>query len=239
MSAINLLTLFRYPRLSMLAMLFCTLLLGGCASGEGGFSIKDLAKSDTDLVTELHRARTRTLVEELMTKLYRRNPRELAKVPGQTIESRWQMIIDRRHEPLQFAELNNQQSVDAMQLGLSSEFQGDRVFAVIVGLAGMLREAYGYRTEFYLLDSIDQQKLYNSARNLEVLAWLLRSRKDQHGNPLLLADTTEGDVVNLSFERLFGKLIAHQDMLAAIIADKTQRTINGVAHGVVSTFLPI
>jgi hypothetical protein len=35
-------------------------------------------------------------------------------------------------------------------------------------------------------------------------------------------------------------LIAHQDMLAQIMAGKTQRAINSVAHSIVSmTFMPL
>lgn len=135
-----------------------------------------------------------------------------------------------------------------MNLGLTHGFQGDRVFAVVVGLAGMLREAYGFKDEFYLLDDLDQQKLYISARNIEVLVWRLSQSRDKHGRPLIYTNgfvqlaTNENlpGEVNLSFERLFGKLIAHQDMLANIMAGKTQRAINSVAHSLVSmTFMPL
>lgn len=215
-------------------------LSSGCASGAGSFQVKDLAKTDVDMVADLHREETRDLLRRLMIKLYKRNPRELRKMEGQTAENRWTMIESQIDQPLLFDELDGVQGVDAMRLGLSAGFSGDRVFAVSVGLVGMMREAYGYKSEFFWMDTLDQQMLYNSARNIEVLVWLLKSRKDDRGERLLLTDSADGEVLNLSFERLFGKMIAHQDMLSEILADKTQRAVNKVAHGVMSmTFIPI
>lgn len=214
--------------------------LGGCASTDSGFEVKALAKSDIDLVADLHRQATRELVKQLNTKLYRRNPIQLKRVPGATIDSRWQQLLALREGPQQIDELGGAWGVGAMRLAFDEGFTGDRVFALMAGLVGMLSEAYGYRHEFYWLDTIDQQKLYTSARNIEVMVWLIRSRRDAGGQPLILTDTLDGATVNLSFERLFGKLIAHQDMMAQVVAGKTQRAINSVAHGLVSmTFIPL
>jgi len=226
--------------LKTLLSVMLVIVLTGCSSSGGNFEVKDLAKSDIDMVADLHRRHTHALVQELMAKLYKRNPVELHKHHGASIEERWQMINHSQGQSFVYDELNNLQGLNAMRLGLSESFEGDRVFAITAGLMGMLHEAYGHKSEFFFLDSLDQQALYNSARNVEVLVWLLKSRANSKGEPLLLTDSLAGRVTNLSFERLFGKLIAHQDMLAAILADKTQRTINTVAHGFLSmSFIPL
>lgn len=225
---------FRGVWLVVLACLFT-----GCAQ-QSSFQMKDLAKSDVDLVADLHRSATLELLQELNTKLYRRNPVQLGKVPAESIESRWQGILNLPPGVEGIEELGGVRSIEAMRLAFSDDFGGDRVFALMVGLSGMLDEAYGFKREFFILDSIDGQKLYNSARNIEVMVWLLRTKKDDEGRPLIFSDSMSEGAINLSFERLFGKLIAHQDMMSRIMAGKTQRAVNTVAHGLVSmTFVPL
>ena len=219
------------------ALLLCCLAiqLSGCSSQQ--FEIRDIAKTDIDMVADLYRKDTRRLVIQLIHKLYKRNPRELRKQPNTTVKQRLAQL--HQNTRLVFAELENKQGLEAMSLAMDNEYEGDRVFALIVGLAGMLRQAYGYKDEFFVLDDLDQQKLYISARNIEILVWRLKQAQDADGRPLLYTNSM-GSVTNLSFERLFGKLIAHQDMLAQIMADKTQRTINTVAHSIFSmTFIPL
>jgi hypothetical protein len=100
----------------------------------------------------------------------------------------------------------------------------------------MLLSSYDNRREFFFFDELEAQKLYNCARNFEVAAWLLRSRIESKGHPYLLNNEI-GTVSNLSFERLFGKMIAEQDMVAQIIANKNNRRIKNVIQTMV--FLPI
>ncbi len=216
------------------------LLASGCTQQQGRFQLKDLAKSDIDLVADLHRNATLAALKELNAKLYRLNPVQLSKMPNETIESRWQQLLKHQGQAGGFNELAGAGGIAAMRLAFDNNYEGDRIFALMAGLSGMLDEAYGFKSEFYLLDSVDGQKLYNSARNLEVMVWLLRSRKDPRGEPLIYSDSISSELVNLSFERLFGKLIAHQDMMSQIMQGKTQRAVNTVAHGIVSmTFVPL
>ncbi len=56
-------------RFLILSLLLC-LTLSGCA----GYELKNLAKSDVDLVTDEFIAESRRLVRELTIKLYKRNP---------------------------------------------------------------------------------------------------------------------------------------------------------------------
>ena len=55
-----------------------------------------------------------------------------------------------------------------MRLAFEESYEGDRVLALIEGLRGMVLDAYNGQQEFYLLDELDPQKLYNAARNIEI-----------------------------------------------------------------------
>ncbi len=234
----------------LFTLLITCLLISACSTqSTSSFKVSNLAKSDIDMVADLHRQHLKDLSQQLMLKLYKRNPRELKKQPGATTASRLTQLFpavhkDDNHLPLprvRYAELNNKDSVEATGLAFEPAFKGDRVFALMVGVTGMINASYDHRHSFYLTDQLNQQKLYRSARNLETVAWLLRSRKDNNGATLIFSNGANAEgVENLSFERLFGKMIASQDLLAQIIADGSSRTLNRVIHGAASmTLLPI
>ena len=125
-------------------------------------------------------------------------------------------------------------------LAFNPEYSGDRVFAFGVGLASTVFLSYNGKTEFYLTDTLDAQKLYNSARNIEIAAWKLANARDSHGNVLIVSNEGAGDIVNLSFEREFGKMIAYQDVMAEVAAQRTNRIIRRVVQTVATAaFLPI
>lgn len=180
----------------------------------------------------------RQQVKTLAVKLYKRNPNQLAVVPGMTIERRIDMIFDAPSR-LVFAELAYKEEIHALNLAFDDHFKGDRVFALMVGLTSMLRQSYGYQNELFLYRELDAQKLYNSARNIEVLAWKLSQQKQKTGLQYIVTNRQNGVIDNLSFERIYGKLISIQDVMAKIIADKQNRTIKGVIQGTLSVFLPI
>lgn len=224
----------------------CALVLGvmagGCASEparqQPGFRIQNLAKSDIDFVVDASIKAQETLLGELLVKLYRRNPAELRKATDKTLPDRQQQL--QQPGELIFDEVQGKLGTDAILLGLDPGYTGDRVFAVMVGLTDMIRRTYNYKREYFMLDELDQQKLYNSARNIEVLIWRLKQRQDAAGQPILLTNELQGGVENLSFERLFGKMIALQDLLAQITAEKTNRSINTVIQRAAAmVFLPI
>jgi len=223
-------------------MSLVVLSLTGCAQKLGRpFDIKNLAKSDMDLITDIHIAEIRDLTEQLIVKLYKRNPRELRKVPGMTIEKRVAQLMAEKRPENGFRELGGMDGIALLPLAFSSEFRGDRVFALMAGVTGMISASYNHQLEFFLLDDIDQQKLYNCARNLEKVAWLLNNEKDDNGELLLLSNGVgKNGVPNYSYERLFSQMILIQDMMAVMIADSTNRHINQVVHSMASmTFFPI
>lgn len=230
-------------------LLTSVLLLAGCSGPNNkGFNIKNLAKSDVDMVADLHRAELSRLVRELTVKLYKRNPSELAKaLPKTTVNSRLKQInqpvtiIEGKAQPRLFAEVENKDTTEAVQLAFSKDYQGDRVFALMVGITGMLNRAYNHRQEFFITDDLKHQKLYNSARNLEAINWQIRHKRNNDDVLMLLSNgRTDDGVENFSYERLFGKMIALQDMMADIVSDGSNRTINRFVQGAASmTLLPI
>lgn len=212
-------------------------MLSGCRSASE-FHIKDLAKTNIDIVSEIHMNQASDLLKTLTVKLYKKNPYELQKVQGQTINSRLNQIficpVIEKHEELDFKDCT-----DAILLGFEPEFEGDRVFALMVGLYTMIHKSYNSKCELFMLDYLNEQNLYNSARNIELFVWRLKTRKKDTGQLVILSNSFEGEVKNLSYERIFGKLISLQDTMALIVSNRTGRVIKEVVQIAGMAFLPI
>ena len=209
------------------------------APADHAFGVQDVAKGDIDAIADVQVRECLASARLLMEKLYRRNPREWRKGDFASMDAAVARAFDPRAD-FRFAELGYARGTDAIVLALKPEYAGDRVFAFGVGLASMVLLAYGGKTQFYLTDTLDAQKLYNSARNIEIAAWKLANARDARGQPLLLSNEIASDVRNLSFEREFGKMIAYQDTMAQIAAQRTNRTIRRVVQTLAqAVFLPI
>jgi hypothetical protein len=176
----------------------------------------------------------------LMLKLYRRNPKELAKSTTDTPEKMadWVFNGDDQHH-WQFKDLDNKQGTEAIFLAFNNDFVGDRVLAYIVGLQTMMLKAHGGKKEFYLTDSIHPQSLYNAARNVEIAAWKISTSRNQKGELFLLTNEINSQERNLSFEREFGKIIGRADLFAFMLAEKSQRLISRISQNLATAvFLP-
>mgnify|MGYP001023527131 CR=1 FL=1 len=104
---------------------------------------------------------------------------------------------------------------------------------------GGARVAFGDREDFYLLDDLEPQHLYNAARNVEIAVWKLADARDAHGGLLLLSNEL-GDSPNLSFEREFGRIIGLLDALSDVIEEETERTVTRVVQNLATAaFLPV
>jgi hypothetical protein len=175
----------------------------------------------------------------LMEKLYRRNPRELRKGNSPTMEA----ALARAFNPQQISSLPSSATFAAAKQ--SCWRSSPTIPATACSRSASVLRAwcflsYGGKTEFYLTDSLDAQKLYNCARNIEIAAWKLANARDARGEPLILSNEIAGDVRNLSFEREFGKMIAYQDVMAQIAAQRTNRTIRRIVQTLATAvFLPI
>ena len=224
-------------RLILIGITLAVLLaVTGCRNPIDTTALNSLAKSDVDKMADTSLQEMNRLMEDLMVKLYKRNPGELDKLSGMSIGQRHDQIFDSQ-DRLIFNELKRRQGTDALNLAFNPDYRGDRVFALMVGLVGMVRSAYNWQAEQFMFDSLDQQKLFNCARNIEVLAWRLSKQRDAHGKLLLLSNSQPGEAEDLSFERLFGKMIAIQDMMAFTVAGKWDRGVNNVL--IKAVFLPM
>jgi hypothetical protein len=220
-----------------LAGILCAGLLTGCAIPvEAPDKVRNLAKSDTAFFVEAARQELDSNLQSLLVKLYKRNPVQLPE--GMRVDTRVEQLKSPR---LNLQEFGNPQPDALIRMAFQDEFSGDRVYAFVAGLQSMINHAFDHRREFLLLDNLPTaQFVYNSARNVETAAYLLRTRKTQAGQPVLYADGISGDVLNASYSQLIGELIGIQDTLAITLAKKDQRTLNAVARGVASTlFLPV
>lgn len=206
---------------------------------EQDFKPSDLAKSDIDVAAEVHLQESLASSRLITEKLYRRNPREWRRGGYPGMEAAVDRAFDPRSE-FRFAELGQLRGTDAIMLAFKPDYAGDRVFAFGVGLASMVLISYNGKTEFFITDALDAQKLYNSARNVEIAAWKLANARDANGQLYLLSNEKNAEVANLSFEREFGKIVAYQDVMARITAQRTNRTIRRVTQTLATAvFLPL
>ncbi|MEW6164710.1 MAG: hypothetical protein AB1642_06585 [Pseudomonadota bacterium] len=220
-------------------LLLLSLPLAGCVSGPGQF-----AKTDIDRIADLHRREADASLRRLAGKLYRRNPREWKKGGHASLEA----ALARYNDPVRAVVIDaeGRRGAALVLAGLGEAYPHDRVAAFVGGLAGMLHDAFDGKAEFFVIDELDPQKLYNAARNLEIAAWkLAEARRTQPegdlpaGSPLLFANEM-APVRNLSFEREFGRMIGSLDVLAQIVADRSQRAVVKVVQNLATAvFLPI
>lgn len=199
---------------------------------------KQLAKTDVDRVADAHRRAVGASLRRVAEKLYRRNPREWRKAGQPGLEAALARF-DAAAPAWTLPEPERRRGAEAIHLALREDFRGDRVFAYCVGLGGMAASAFNDRDEFFVLDDLDPQKLYNCARNLEIAAWKLANARGTDGELLLLSNDG-GATPNLSFEREFGRMIGNLDLLAQIVADKTSRVVARVVQNLATAvFLPL
>lgn len=208
-----------------------------------GFDSAQLAKTDIDRVAEAHQRQIFADLRILTEKLYRRNPREWKKSGHATMDAAVARIFEGTHG-WQYAELDGKRGTDAIFLAFKPDYQGDRVLAYVAGLGSMIQTAFHDKTQFFILDDLEPQGLYNAARNVEIAVWKLSNARDEQGVLILLSNelaaTGPGTNTNLSFEREFGKIIGNLDLLSLIVADKDNRTVVKIIQNLATAvFLPI
>lgn len=227
-------------------VILCSLCgLAGCANHgalpakpAARFSTAQFAKADIDRVAEAHQREVFANLRLLAEKLYRRNPREL-QTSNRAIAAGVARIFEERHA-WNFPELEGKRGVQAIHLAFEENYRGDRVLAFVAGLGSMIQSAFQDKTEFFLLDDLHPQSLYNAARNVEIAVWKLSNARNARGELFVLSNEGAGPVANLSFEREFGKMIGSLDVLSKIVADKTDRTVVKMIQSIATAvFLPI
>ena len=229
-----------------------TLVLAGCAgpaSIERGetqiapITPAELAQSDVNRMATLGMRDNLDSLLRIADKLYRRNPAEWRKTGAVSREAAMAQLRQSLESPVLSPTLQGKRDIAALSLALSLDFTSDRVAAFVAASADMLVTAHGGRTQVYLVDSLDNQHIYNAARNIEIAVWLLSNRRNAAGQPLLLADEISGLERNLSFEREFGKIIGRLDLLAEVVTEKYRRAVisylQNFVGGTFLQFLPV
>ena len=219
-------------------------LLNGCVSKrtadgqtETRFEPRYFAKTEIDRVVDASRAEVMEGLRRMADKLYRRNPVEWKKGGQPSREAAMARLFSGR---VDFPELGGRSEGAAALYAFSPDYTGDRVLAVMAGLIGMVDAAFEHKDDFYVLDDLDEQKLYNCARNIEIALWKMSSTKNVAGEPLLLSNELDPNHPNLSFEREFGRVIGLLDLLSKIVADKHGRTITRITQSIATAvFLPV
>lgn len=230
-------------------MRWCVLLLlacflSGCATKvsrdgqrETRFDPKYLAKTEIDRVIETTHAEITGSLMILADKLYRRNPREWKKSGLSSREAALKQLSERS---VSFPGMPGQREGAAAMLAFREDFTGDRVAALMFGLLTMVDAAYENKQEFFVLDSLNEQKLYNTARNIEIALWKLATARNTAGEPYLLSNEITAESRNLSFEREFGRVIGLLDFLSKVVADSNGRTISRLTQSIATAiFLPV
>ena len=230
--------------LAVFLFFLAPLLLDGCATrvGPGGqkemrFEPRYLAKTEIDRVIDTDRAEVLAGLHRIAGKLYKRNPREWKKSGQPSREAAMARLFA---GGVDFPELEGRQEGAAVLLALSPEYQGDRVLGVMAGLLGMVYASFENKDDFYVLDDLNEQKLYNCARNVEIAIWKMCSARSATGELLLLSNELDPANPNLSFEREFGKVSGLLDFLSRIVADKNGRTVTRLTQSIATAlFLPV
>lgn len=203
----------------------------------------ELAQSDVNRMATLGMRDNLDSLLRIADKLYRRNPAEWRRAGAPSREAALAELRQAIDSARPWPQLQGKRDIAALSLALSPDFTGDRVAAFVAASADMLVTAHGGKTKLYLIDSLDAQHLHNAARNIEIAVWLLSSRRNATGQPLLLADDISGLDRNLSFEREFGKVIGRLDLLAEVVTEKYRRAVisyvQNLAGGTFLQFLPV
>ena len=216
----------------------CATKLGAGGRKESVVDARYLAKTDVDRIIDTVRDEVQVGLRRFAEKLYRRNPREWKKGGLPNAEAALARLFGSKKAD--FPELDGKREGAAATLAFREDYGGDRVLALTVGLLSMVDAAFEGKDDFYLLDDLNEQKLYNCARNLEIAMWKLGSAKSAGGELLLLSNELDPNNRNLSFEREFGRIVGLLDLLAKVVADKHGRTISRITQNIASAvFLPV
>ena len=206
------------------------------------FNAEEFLQSEGNRLTQAIMQANLTSLQLLADKLYRRNPAEWRKSAA-TREEALQKLAASVQGGQPWLPLDGQRDVAALSTALSPGFSGDRVAAFIAACADTIVTAQGGKREFLYLDGVDPQHVYNAARNMETALWILNTRRDGAGRPLLLSNEISGDTRNLSFEREFGKIIGRLDLLAGYMTERYRRAGINYVQGLVAApflaFLPV
>ena len=215
------------PRRRLLLASTAALALAGCGTvtqteRAQDYESREWLQSGTNRIANLALRDNLQSVRRVQLSLYRRNPREWRKwAPSadEAIRITWDAVMNDR--PL--AELHGATSIDAVRQAFEPGYEGDRVAALVVGWAAMLKQANGDTWQQTMIDGVSAENAYRAARNFEISLWLLSARKGADGEPLLLSTEISERGRNLVADRELSKVVGRLDLLAAQADEKYRR----------------
>lgn len=204
--------------------------LGGCAATRSTeraepYANQEWLQSSANRIANLSLRDNLQSIRRVQTTLYRRNPREWRKSAA-SIEAATQRAWDAVLTGPALPELRGVTGIDAIRLAFDTSpqgYQGDRVAALVVGWASMLKQANGDTWDQTMLDGVNAENSYRAARNFEISLWLISSKTGPDGQPLLLATEISERGRNLVADRELSKVVARLDLLAAQADEKYRR----------------
>lgn len=216
----------------------CQTRLGRDGRSESKVDAKYLLKTEVDRIADATRDEVVEGLLLIADKLYKRNPREWRKAG---LSSREAAVLRLRQRLQQsWPELQGRRERLAASDAFAEAYAGDRVAALMYGLLTMIDAAYEHKQEFFMLDSLNEIKLFNAARNMEIAIWKLGQDRLANGELVLLSNELDPANRNLSFEREFGRVIGLLDFMARVVADRNGRTLSRVTQSVATAiFLPV
>lgn len=199
----------------------------------------ELLQTDANRITTLAMRNNLYSLYLLLDKFYKRNPKEWHKIANSSKAAK-NIVYKSIEENKPFPGLNNKKSIDALYIALDPHFTGDRVGALIYGMATMIITAHGNHTKFYISDIVNGEHVFNAARNIDIVQWMLKQRKDSEGNSLLVSNEISDNGYNLSFARELAKITARLDLVAAVLDERYRRVGANYVHNLLFlTFFPV
>jgi len=201
--------------------------ISGCASTQRAepYENKEWLQTSTNRIANLALRDNIQSVKRVQLSLYRRNPREWRKWASSAEDAThrtWDAITQEQSLPA----LQGSSGIDAIRLAFETgakPYGGDRVAALVVGWASLLKQANGNTWEQTMLDGVNAENSYRAARNFEISLWLISSKVGPDGQPLLLATEISERGRNLLVDRELSKVVARLDLLAAQADEKYRR----------------
>ena len=233
LSSVKILThVTRHVRRSISCLAIALLALPLTSCGQLNEPFRQLGKFELDNVGDIMIKELELQTIKISRMLYEMNPDELQK-SSVGLPERLRQIVE---HPLSigYQELANKQGVDAIKLALNPAFPNDRVFALMTGISGMTKLAFNNRRELFVPDVLDPQKLYDAARNLELLGRELR--KQVTGKTLL---NLGGEQSTDSFNWHLAQVTNILELASKIVDDRGIRTLRTATQAISTTLLPI
>lgn len=169
-------------------------------------------------------------VRRVQLSLYKRNPREWRKWAASQ-EAAAKRVWDDAINGASMQQLNGATGIDAVRFAFDPNFQGDRVAALVVGWVSMLKQANGNTWSQTMIDGVDAENAFRTARNVEISLWLLYARRDAKDQPVLLSTEISDQGRNLVVDRELSKVVARLDLLAAQADEKYRRAALDFSQG--------